>query len=155
VFEFDWTLELLLAVLQRQGPGLWGVMSALYAGDRLVAMHLGMRTETVLHYWFPAYDRELSKYSPGVSLLRLMAEHAAGSGIRRIDLGRGDEPYKLKFASGSIPLASGIVSASIVRRSQRLAWNFARSTAQHRLLNPVLKHPARLVRRLRDHVELS
>ena len=30
-------------------------------GERLVAAHLGMRSRTVWHYWFPAYDPAFAK----------------------------------------------------------------------------------------------
>ena len=66
----------------------------LYAGDRPVAAHLGLRSDRVLAYWFPAYDPDLGRYSTGVALCLRMAEAAAADGIGHIDLGKGAARYK-------------------------------------------------------------
>ena len=86
-----------------------GTLSLLYAGDRMVAAHLGLRSATVWHYWFPAYDRSFARYSPGTLLLLEMARAAPGLGIRYIDLGRGDEDYKTRFATARVPIARGAI----------------------------------------------
>lgn len=101
-----------------------GCLSALWAGDRLVAAHAGLRSGTILSWWFPAYDVAFARYSPGAILLLRMAEAAAASGIQQVDLGRGHHPYKERFASTSWPVAEGWVEcpgvATVVRRIQRL-----------------------------------
>ncbi|QDT35690.1 GNAT family N-acetyltransferase [Stratiformator vulcanicus] len=155
IFDFDWTLDLLLHILDRSDAEFQGVLSSMYAGDRLVAMHYGMASGGVLHSWFPAYDCELSKYSPGLISLQLLAEAAAENGIQRIDLGRGDETYKLKFASGTIPVCDGIVSCSPLRRAGKSAWELARRTAKTPALRPILSGPARMIRRMSEQAAMK
>lgn len=117
-----WKIELLESLLNAHGEAFSGMLSALYAGDRLVAAHFGLRSYGVLHGWFPAYDPELSKYSPGQILWAELARVAPSLGIRRIDLGRGDERFKRQLGSGTIRLAEGSVDLRRVRGSVRRSW---------------------------------
>jgi CelD/BcsL family acetyltransferase involved in cellulose biosynthesis len=125
------------AVLERahatQGDHFAGVLSTLHAGDHLVAAHLGLRSGSVWHYWFPAYDPAFSSYSPGLALLLKMAEAAPGVGLGAIDLGKGDARYKRSLMSGAVPLAEGAVElpslAAVATRMRRSARHVARRTA--------------------------
>jgi len=90
------------ALLRIDEPGFAGMLSTLHAGDRLVAAHLGMRSRTLWHYWFPVYDEELSKYSPGILLLLRMAAAAPEMGIDAIELGKGEASYKQRLMNASV-----------------------------------------------------
>ena len=92
------------------GPDFSTVFSTLHAGDALVAAHLGLRTGTTLHWWLPTYDRGFARYSPGLLLLLSLAEEANGAGIDVIDLGKGTERYKRRFANRSVELLQGSVN---------------------------------------------
>lgn len=107
--DFSWVRELLERLLLIRGEDFAGSLSALYAGDELVAAHMGMRSRRVLHYWFPSYDRRFARHSPGLLLLLHLARHARRLSIERIDLGLGDEPYKLRFMNGATRVAGGCV----------------------------------------------
>ena len=115
LFRLEWARRTLDRLRQFESAEMSGVMSALYAGERLVAVHLGWRTSTVLHYYLPTYDRAASAYSPGFALLLKMTEHAAGMGIDTIDLGKGNESYKLVLANDSYQVAVGCVEPRLVR----------------------------------------
>ncbi len=108
-FEQSWLVRLLEHVLQTRTPMFAGLLSALYAGDDLVALHMGMRSQRTLHYWFPAYATRFSRYSPGLQLLVKLVEWAPSAAIERIDLGEGQEPYKLRVMSGATVVAGGRV----------------------------------------------
>ncbi len=95
---------LLDRLLTIREPGFAGMLSCLWAGDRLVAAHLGMRSRTRWHYWFPCYDETLAKYSPGIILLLRMAEVAPSMGLDSIDMGKGDAPYKQRLMNASSPV---------------------------------------------------
>lgn len=99
-------------ILRLRSPALCGVLSALWAGEGLAAAHFGMRSGPVLHWWFPAFAPALSKYSPGALLLLDVTEAAPGAGIALIDFGKGDEPYKLRFATGAFEVAEGWVDVN-------------------------------------------
>ena len=42
-----------------------GVLSMLYAGDEPVAGHFGLRSDRVMAYWVPAFDRRYGPYFAG------------------------------------------------------------------------------------------
>jgi CelD/BcsL family acetyltransferase involved in cellulose biosynthesis len=107
-----WTTDLLERIMHAQEDGFGGALSALFAGDRPVALHVGMRSRAVLHYWFPAYDPAYGPYSTGQLLLLEMVKAAADQGVRRIDLGKGDATYKSRFMTDSTPLGEGYVPVS-------------------------------------------
>lgn len=150
LFTFDWIQAFFERLLQHQTPGLSGLLSCLYAGDRLVAAHLGMSSQHVLHWWFPSYDRELSKYSPGLGMILKIAEAAHEHGITRIDFGKGDEDYKFKFATGSDRVAEGSVDRSIGARLVRRTWQLTRDWVRSSSLHGPTRAPLRWLRRMRD-----
>jgi CelD/BcsL family acetyltransferase involved in cellulose biosynthesis len=133
VLARPWIRQVLEVALATQEEDFAGLMSLLFAGDRLVAAHLGLRSNTVWHYWFPAYDPELGRYSPGIALLLKMAEHAASLGLRTVDLGRGDARYKRSLMSATVPLIEGSVElpsvAAGVGRARRGAKALVRRTS--------------------------
>jgi CelD/BcsL family acetyltransferase involved in cellulose biosynthesis len=106
-FALPWTHSLIDRVLSTKLPHFSGMLSALYAGEHLVAAHVGMRSERVWHWWFPVYVPAFAKYSPGGILLLKLAEQAAASGLEYVDLGKGDDAYKTAFHNRAIMLAEG------------------------------------------------
>ncbi|GGW67059.1 hypothetical protein GCM10010381_60050 [Streptomyces xantholiticus] len=90
-----------------RAAGCRGTLSVLYAGNRPVAAHLGLRSSTVLCCWFPAYDPEFAKFSPGLILHLRMAEAAAGEGIGLMDLGRGAAESKDALKTGELRVHEG------------------------------------------------
>jgi CelD/BcsL family acetyltransferase involved in cellulose biosynthesis len=115
-------------------------------GDRLAAVNLCMRSNHVLHSWFPAYDVEFSKYSVGLILLVETARAAESLGIKRIDLGKGDEPYKRDFMSGATMVAEGSVERSPLTYRARSGWHHAREYVK---ASPLADSARRLARWLR------
>jgi CelD/BcsL family acetyltransferase involved in cellulose biosynthesis len=126
VLGYRWVRALIERILARRDPAFRGLLSALYVGDRLAAVHLGMRSRRTLHWWFPAYDRELEEYSPGLLLLVEIARAAPSLGVARIDLGKGMERYKRSLMSGAIPLAEGSVECHALVRRVRAGWHRGR-----------------------------
>jgi CelD/BcsL family acetyltransferase involved in cellulose biosynthesis len=114
IFGFRWTVGLLERIHATREDAFGGRLSALYAGDRLVAAHMGMRSRSVWHWWFPSYNREFARYSPGLILLLKAAEAAEGTGLRIIDLGKGKDGYKRHFTNRCIRIAEGMVALSSV-----------------------------------------
>jgi CelD/BcsL family acetyltransferase involved in cellulose biosynthesis len=128
--------ELLERIQAVRSPGFAGTLSVLYAGDVVAALQLGMRSAYVWHSWFPAYNRELGRYSPGLMLLLELARAAPPLGIREIDLGKGEARYKLALATGSHELLEGCVGASAVSalpaRARSSAGQALRRAGVHR-----------------------
>jgi CelD/BcsL family acetyltransferase involved in cellulose biosynthesis len=109
LFATSWARALVSRLHLIEKQDFAGMLSLLYAGDRLVAGHFGLRSASVWHYWFPAYDRHFARFSPGLILLLKMAEHAPQLGLRTIDLGTGLSLYKKRLMNASVAVAEGSV----------------------------------------------
>ncbi len=104
-----WAERAVARCLDTDEPDFAGVLSALYAGDELVAAHLGLRSRGTLHIWFPTYNVAHESYSPGLILLYELLRGAADAGLGRVDFGKGPERYKSSWMTGEEPLAEGFV----------------------------------------------
>jgi len=142
LFARPWARALAEGIAKTRGPDFSGMVSVLRAGGRPVAIHFGMRSNSVWHYWFPAYDPEFSRYSPGMLLLLDMMSAAPERGLTSIDFGKGNMPYKQQLSNRIVPLIEGSVAAHrsllILRRSRTELLQWARQA-------PLLRFvPARL-----------
>jgi CelD/BcsL family acetyltransferase involved in cellulose biosynthesis len=122
-----WTRALLHGLLQSRDPACTGLLSVLRAGDTWIAAHFGLRSGSLLHHWFPVYNPELSRFSPGRLLLVLMIQASHPQGITAYDFGAGDQDYKRDFATARYSLLRGEwrrpgLRSLIFRGSQSLAW---------------------------------
>jgi CelD/BcsL family acetyltransferase involved in cellulose biosynthesis len=130
-FRTPWIVAVLDSLRELSSPGCRLIVSTVYAGDRPVAAHLGLRSESVLAYWFPSYDVELSRYSAGILLCLRMAEAGAADGIHHIDLGKSEAQYKDRLKNGELPVAEGQVgrswSVTSIRRAQLAVSRSVRS----------------------------
>ena len=112
ILGVTWASNLLRELHQVRDPNFRGVLSILWAGDQLVGAHFGMLTDETLHYWFPVYAPAFHKYSPGTEMLMQSAQHACEIGIKKLDLGYGDDAYKYRFCNASEPVAFGMANFS-------------------------------------------
>ncbi|HEX5089019.1 MAG TPA: GNAT family N-acetyltransferase [Nocardioides sp.] len=140
---------LLALLLDTHEPGCEGIMSTLHFGDTLVAAHFGIRSQRVLHWWFPVYDPAFASFAPGWILLRELAIVAPELGLERIDLGRGDDEYKRRARTGEVEVAAGVVTASAVRRVGHTARRRAVTAAKSSRLAPLLRRAVHARRRRR------
>jgi CelD/BcsL family acetyltransferase involved in cellulose biosynthesis len=128
IFARPWANELLERIHATQGGTFAGVLSTLSVDNKIIAAHMGMRSTSVLHWWFPAYDLAQAKFSPGLILLLELCRRAEEFGIRTIELGYGDEPYKLLVANGGIPVATGFVGQPSLEIRHRESVRFLRGS---------------------------
>ncbi|MEU5883290.1 GNAT family N-acetyltransferase [Spirillospora sp. NPDC047279] len=109
-FAQPWVVDLVERLHQTRSDGFAGVLSMLYADGRPIAGHFGLRTGGAMISWFPAYDTDVAKYSPGLVQHLHMARAAADTGIRSIDLGPGvDWHYKQQLKSRTVTVSEGCV----------------------------------------------
>ncbi len=156
VFEHRWAAELLRRIHGMQGERFAGMLSALLLDGELAAVHLGMRSRTVWHWWFPRHDQKFSQYSPGIQLLAAAADHAPRIGVRRIDLGLDDEgtTYKVRLRSGGIPVARGRIEVASPATTA-LRWREATEAWVRR--SPLIafaRLPGRVIRRFERWYQL-
>jgi CelD/BcsL family acetyltransferase involved in cellulose biosynthesis len=102
-----WVVSLFEGLFQNPSDGCAAILSELHAGDRIVAVHFGLRAASSLSYWFPAYDPDASRHSPGLVLLLMIIEAACAAGVDRLDLGVGEEEYKRRLMTGELQVAEG------------------------------------------------
>lgn len=110
VLSAGWTLSLLERLFEAPENALRCEMHALYFGDKLAAVDLGITDGATYHSWIVAYDSEFSTLSPGIQLLEGLIDEAAALGYKRIDLGAGTDGYKKHYASDPITVKSGFAA---------------------------------------------
>lgn len=112
ILSVRWAQDLLSGLWYQSEAGCHGVLSALYAGKTLVAVHYGLREGDFLHYWFPTYDPEHHQYSPGTALFLEIARQAGDLGLTQIDMGYGEQAYKPKLTDEIRSMPYGLLSSS-------------------------------------------
>jgi CelD/BcsL family acetyltransferase involved in cellulose biosynthesis len=155
VFRCGWVTSLLRKIIAHRGTKFSGMLSTLHAGERLVAIHAGMRSQNVAHYWFPSFDRDFASYSPGIILLLELARALGASGVYRLDLGAGSEQYKLLFGTGSLVLAAGTVDRYVMAEMIRSSLSRCRKGIRWAGLGKILPGPARFLHNLRRRILLK
>lgn len=146
-FRFQWVLDLLEIIRQTQSARFSGLMSALYAGNHMLALHFGLRRERVVSSWYPTFDPQFARYSPGLILHLELARRAAELGVDRIDLGRGENQMKSTLMSGSIPVALGAVDRRLSGRLWTGTWYGLRGCVY---ASPLSGYPLQTFRRFRN-----
>jgi len=139
-----WVRALALHLQTAASDSFSGAISTLYAGEKLLAAHIGMYNTSVLASWVPSHSKEYEAYSPGMLLTLELIRSAHQRGIRRIDLGRGENPLKLRLSNDQVMLAVG----SVETRSSRRLFNHGRErlrTLSHKV--PVFRSAIRAIRR--------
>ena len=144
VLALPWVLELIHVIRSCQDEAFCSLLSALYIGDQLAAVELGLRSYGVLHGWFATYNPALAKYSPGTLLAVELAKAAESLGLQRLELGKSNLQYKSSFASGSYPVLKGSIAI------HPIWWALRRSKATlHRLAQvPALSAGRRVAQRV-------
>ncbi|MFF9220550.1 GNAT family N-acetyltransferase [Streptomyces viridosporus] len=154
-FAREWIARLVGRLAETRAPQCAGTLSVLYAGGRPVAAHFGLRSASVLACWFPAYDPQFAKYSPGLVLHLRMAEAAAAEGIGLLDMGRGPAEYKDSLKTGELAVYEGAATRPgtgaalhwLSREPARRAHSFVRDRPRlASLASRTLKGAARLRR---------
>ncbi|NNE00080.1 MAG: GNAT family N-acetyltransferase [Pirellulaceae bacterium] len=156
-FTPDWTRQLLSELHHPPSadtvPGqARGLLSVLRAGQNIVAAHYGIIEGDLLHYWFPTYDPAYRRYSPGTALFTAIVSDSTRCGIRCIDMGYGEQPYKLKQTDQTSEVAFGCISQSSLYRRWRSVETAAITTIKKAPMKESLK---RIWRRMQPQAGIS
>jgi CelD/BcsL family acetyltransferase involved in cellulose biosynthesis len=127
VLAAPWRTALLRRLASPDARDCVGVLSTLEAGGRLLAAHFGLLDGSVLHCWFPVYDVEFARFSPGRLLLARMIDAAADRDLVRIERGVGTAPAKTDFANEDIAFGRGLLlahgwRAAAIRAALAVRW---------------------------------
>jgi CelD/BcsL family acetyltransferase involved in cellulose biosynthesis len=79
-------------------------LTILSVGDRQIAAGVHFETDDELLYYNAGLDPEARDLSPGVLMIHAYVRRALERGIRRMDLLRGDEPYKYEWGAVDEPI---------------------------------------------------
>jgi hypothetical protein len=104
--------------------------SALFAGDTLLACQFGLVSDGILYWWIPAFNPNLSRYSPGRIFVYTLISNLAETGCTVLDFGPGTEVYKPYFANRTVSLASGSFETSSVLSIRRDLHAWYRATGR-------------------------
>jgi CelD/BcsL family acetyltransferase involved in cellulose biosynthesis len=154
VVSLPWVVQVIEQIAAGGDAAFRGMLSALYFGDRLVALELGLRSHDVLAGWFAAYDPEFAYYSPGMLLTVELAQQAPSLGLTRLDLGKNNAAYKEAFATHRYPLASGSAAVQPLTRLSRSLSFTARRWSRLPWVEPCTRFARRLLRPVRDLLDL-
>ena len=110
-----WKTDLFRELLGSPEPQCAAVLSTLYAGETWLASHLGVTSPTVFHYWYPVYNPNYARFSPGHVLTKYLLLGALSAGARYFDMA-GFGLYKDHFRPKSYEYHSGILALSWLRR---------------------------------------
>lgn len=129
VLRPQWTRTLLKTLFETDAGDFRGLMIGLYAGDRLVGGHFGVRLGETFHPWIAAADPELAAWSPGQVFFPRAIAAMPKLGLTTYDLGPGHEHYKRPFALGARRIAEGLAVADTAAGRAALvsekAWSLA------------------------------
>lgn len=147
-FSVAWTGRLLQAILRRRSDRFSGLCSTLYVGDRIAAVHVGMASGRLTHFWFPAYDNDFGRMSPGLLLLTELARTAASLGHYGVEMGPGDYGFKRDLADYQIGLTSGFLATPSAMGMARRAAAWATRTIESAPLGAPAQWPGKALRKL-------
>jgi CelD/BcsL family acetyltransferase involved in cellulose biosynthesis len=108
-FAEPWITEALKLLAKSRDPSCTGLLTSVRAGEQLVATHFGLLSTDRLSWWFPVYNPDFGRYSPGLILLLDIIVEAVRHGVPRLDLGRGEHGYKLRVTRRYYEVAEGEV----------------------------------------------
>jgi CelD/BcsL family acetyltransferase involved in cellulose biosynthesis len=136
-FARPWITRLIENLFDLRAREFSLVLSVLHAGEHPVAAHLALRQRGVMAGWFPAYDPQFARYSPGLLHRLHLIQAAADDGVTLIELGRGAREHKDLFKSYEVLVGEGKVS----RPSAGAALYFAGRAPLRRLRATVMESP--------------
>jgi CelD/BcsL family acetyltransferase involved in cellulose biosynthesis len=100
-----------------RGPSEWSVhLGFLAVAGRRIGAEIHFETADSVLYYNAGIDPEARDWSPGVVLLERLVRRAIERGKSRVDLLRGDEPYKYEWGAVDEP-----IQRILVRRTASLA----------------------------------
>lgn len=89
------------SLFERLGPRGWVYAALMELGERAIAFQLGFRCGDALWDYSKAYDSAYSHLSPGTMLVPAVLDYGFSHGYREYDFLRGEEPYKMRWSTGT------------------------------------------------------
>lgn len=93
--------EVFQSLFNSLSPRGWLYAALMEIGDRTIAFQFGFRCGDALWDFSKAYDAGYSHLSPGTMLVPAVLDYGFSHGYREYDFLRGEEPYKMRWSTGS------------------------------------------------------
>jgi CelD/BcsL family acetyltransferase involved in cellulose biosynthesis len=103
IFSCHWTRDLLHALMAHEGK-FGASMAIKNGGGKRVAFEYALHDGTTYHFWFPAYEPEFSRFSPGILLTLDTMSEMAKRGYTIFNFGQSGAAYKNYFCNDAITL---------------------------------------------------
>jgi CelD/BcsL family acetyltransferase involved in cellulose biosynthesis len=99
-----WEYRMMHGLLTWSERSFAGLFSVLWAGDRPIAFHFGMRGRAVWQGWTIVHDPSYASFSPGILIHYFMFRAGPSLGLDEFDMGMGEFPHKRRLHTHRIPL---------------------------------------------------
>jgi hypothetical protein len=130
IFACGWTADLLRALLtDTRVEGFGARLAVLEAGGEPVAFEYGLHAGANYHFWLPAYEASVSRYSPGILLSLDTMRLGSAEGFRVFDYGFEGEPYKKYFCNRSQTVLEGVAHRQGYAGAMAAAFSMAGADA--------------------------
>jgi len=126
VFANAWTRRLLARLSGAPDADFGLRFAVLKARGQVIAAEAGLLSGDAYHLWFPVYDPDFARYSPGSLMTFETLRALAAQGVRTVDFGPAEDDYKRLYADPGQPVWEGQVNtrgfaAACWRAGERLA----------------------------------
>lgn len=139
IFDRHWVVDLVEYLFSTRSDIFSGLLSVLYAEETPIAAHFGLNAGHMLAHWFPSYDINFSKHSPGLIQHLRMIEQADAIDINIIDMGVGGERYKQTLKNRDLFVYHGMVGRSpLITYACRMGSGLASQARQQMRQHPAL-----------------
>lgn len=139
-----WTRALMRNLFERRKGEMQGLLVMLYAGDRPVGGHFGIRQGAVYHPWIAATDPQLASFGPGITVLARAIAAMPELGLTTYDLGPSHDHYKRHYAEAAMEVGEGLAAAASPAGRMAVGVESAWTLAGARRAGPVGKLRRRL-----------
>jgi CelD/BcsL family acetyltransferase involved in cellulose biosynthesis len=109
------------------GPAGRYLLWVLESEQGIVGANLVLRAGDTTSGWGGGFDEAWARHSPSMGIVAASVEHAAANGVRRMDMGEGAPPWKLRLADGDAGLQWALVFPRGRRYVQARLWAAPRS----------------------------
>lgn len=147
LFEAAWPSALIEQLIAGELEGVRAGLFTLHAGERLLAAHLHLISDTIVHGWLIAHDETAEACSPGRLLFEDLLRWMDGR-YRELDFGPVDYGFKARFANVQRPVGHGFAGAPSPAVLVRAAQYGARGLAERLPLGRASAWPGKAMRRL-------
>jgi len=91
--------EVFRSLFDTLGPRGWFSIALMELGERLLAWQIWFRCGQELWGYQMAHDHDFERLSPGTMLVPAVINYGFTQGFRKCDFLRGEEPYKMRWAT--------------------------------------------------------